>query len=77
MKVFNGLKGIAVLLTGWGLTFFFSFYSFLSNPNDIDDMKNSYFFNIVTGTVYTAPLFFFCSGFLQTLSLLEKDKIES
>lgn len=75
MKVFNGLKGMAVLITGWGLTFYFSYYSILSNPKDIDDMLNSYFFNIVSCAVYTAPVFFFCSGFLQTLSFLEKDKI--
>ena len=71
------MKGSAVILTGWGLTFFFSYYSVLSNPQDINDMLNSYFFNIVSGTIYTVPLFFFCSGFLQTLSFFDKDRTES
>ena len=40
-------------------------------------MESSVVFNIVSGTVYTAPLFFFCSGFLQTLSFLQSDQEES
>ena len=35
-------------------------------------MKQNIGFNIVTCTVYTIPTFFFCSGFLQTFSLMQK-----
>lgn len=37
-------------------------------------MQNSIMFIIVSVTVYTVPVFFFCSGFLQTLSFLERDE---
>jgi hypothetical protein len=64
LKVFNGLKGSAVFINCWGITFWFSWYSVISNPEGVDDMTSSLYFNIVSSTVYTAPLFFFCSGFL-------------
>jgi hypothetical protein len=64
LKVFNGLKGSSILLIAWGYTYFFAWYSFLSNPNEINDKMKSYNFNFVTGTLYTIPIFFFTSGFL-------------
>ena len=70
LRLFNGLKGGSVLLAAWGMTFFFSWYAILSNQNEINDMLNSWTFNFVSMAVFTAPIFFFCSGFLQTHSLL-------
>lgn len=64
LKVFNGLKGISMLITAWGMTFFLAQYSVISNPEDVNDMQNSLFFSIVSFSVYCAPIFFFCSGFL-------------
>lgn len=73
LKLFNGLKGSAVLLAIWGLTFQFSWFSVLSNPDEVDAMRGTLAFNFVSGAVYTIPVFFFCSGFLQTLSFMQKD----
>ena len=43
-----------------------------------DDMTSTLFFNVVSATVYAAPLFFFCSGFLQTFALMQrKDSLEA
>jgi hypothetical protein len=64
LKVFNGLKGASAILVIWGITFYFSWFAVISNQNDVDTMKDTMFFNIVSGTVYTVPVFFFCSGFL-------------
>lgn len=36
-------------------------------------MQNTFLFNLVSGTVYTVPIFFFCSGFLQAYSLIQAD----
>lgn len=76
LKVFNGLKGSALLVTVWGITFFFSWYSVISNPAGVDEMTSSLKFNLVSGTVYAAPLFFFCSGFLQTFAFMQRDQEE-
>lgn len=35
LKVMNGLKGSAMLLMIWGTTYFFSWFSVVSNPNDL------------------------------------------
>jgi hypothetical protein len=64
LKVFNGMKGSALVVNCWGITFFFAWYSVLSNPDGIDEMTSKLFFNVVSATVYAAPLFFFSSGFL-------------
>ena len=70
LRLFNGLKGTALILACWGMTFFFSWYSILSNQNEIADMLKSWTFNIVSCAVYAVPIFFYCSGFLQTHALL-------
>lgn len=70
LRLFNGLKAAALLLAIWGLTFQLSWYSIISNPDDVEDMRNSFSFIIVSIAVYTVPIFFFCSGFLQSLSFL-------
>lgn len=58
----------------WGITFYFVQFSIVSNPDGVNDMSNTILFNIVSGTVFTVPIFFFCSGFLQTFAFLQKDK---
>lgn len=70
LSVFNGLKGISMVFMTWGFTFYFVWYSVVSNPEDVDTMAKTLTFNIVSGCVYTVPIFFFCSGFLQTFSIL-------
>ena len=77
LKVFNGLKGFAMLYVIWGQTFFFSWYSVINNPESVKQMRSQTLFNAVTASVYTVPVFFFCSGFLQTFSFTQKDKEES
>lgn len=57
----------------WGFTFYFVWFSVISNPDEVKEMRKSIVFNIVSGTVYTMPVFFFCSGFLQTYSFLQRD----
>ena len=74
LKVFNGLKGGAVLLVVWGITFQFAWFSVVSNPEEVGTMSSSWMFNIVSATVYTVPVFFFCSAFLQTMSFMQKDE---
>ena len=76
LKVFNGLRGSGLLVTTWGITFFFSWYSVISNPAGVDEMTSSLLFNCVSGTVYAAPLFFFCSGFLQTNAFMQRNQEE-
>ena len=73
LKLFNGLKGSAALLAVWGITFQFAWFSVISNPAEVDAMRGTFAFNAVSGAVYTVPVFFFCSGFLQTLSFMQKD----
>lgn len=70
LRLFNGLRGGALLVSIWGMTFFFSWYAILSNQNEIKDMISSWTFNVVSMAVFAAPVFFFASGFLQTHSLL-------
>lgn len=77
LKVFNGMKGSSMLLAAWGLTFYFSWFGVVQNKGETDQMRKTLLFNIVTGTIYTVPTFFFCSGFLQTYSFLHNDKKES
>ena len=36
LRVLNGLKGLAALLACWGGTFYFAWFSILSNPQDVD-----------------------------------------
>jgi peptidoglycan/LPS O-acetylase OafA/YrhL len=69
--VFNGLKGLSMVYMVWGFTFYFVWFSVISNPEEVQTMKGSIFFNVVSGVVYTVPVFFFCSGFLQTYSFLQ------
>lgn len=64
LSVFNGLKGLCMLMMVWGFTFYFAWYSVISNPEDMDSMSNTLLFNVVSMCVYTVPVFFFCSGFL-------------
>lgn len=71
LSVINGLKGLSVVLATWGITFYFVWFSIISNPEDVDNMTKTIFFNIVSGCVYVVPVFFYCSGFLQTFSLLQ------
>ena len=66
-----------MVLMVWGMTFYFVWFSVISNPEEMDTMKNTLTFNCVTFTIYTVPAMFFCSGFLQTHSFLTKDKEES
>lgn len=37
-------------------------------------MRGSLAFNAVSGAAYTVPVFFYCSGFLQTLAFLQRDE---
>jgi len=53
-----------MLLVIWGQTFYFSWFSVISNPQEANDMGNTLLFNVVSMCVYTVPTFFFVSGFL-------------
>lgn len=70
LRIFNGLRGISALLACWAGTFYFSWFSIIANPNDVDDMLASETFGIVTACIFIFAVFFFCSGFLQTHSLM-------
>ena len=70
LRIFNGLRGISALIACWGGTFYFSWYSILANPNDVDDMMKTETFALVSGCVFIFAVFMFCSGFLQTHALL-------
>ena len=73
LKLFNGLKGTATLAVMWGTTFWLVQYSEIDNPGTLPDMLGSYTFAIlVASTVYAAPLFLFCSAFLQTFSFMQR-----
>lgn len=68
------MKGSAMLLMIWGFTFWFVQFSVIGNPEELENMRKTLFFNIVSCTIYTVPTFFFCSGFLQTFSFMQKDQ---
>ena len=70
LKVFNGMRGSAMLLMIWGFTFYFVSFSVISNRDQMEQMQKTLLFNIVSCTVYTVPTFFFCSGFLQTFAFM-------
>lgn len=70
LKIFNGLKGASTILVIWGITFYFSWFSIISNQTEVNEMMDTMLFNVVSGTIYTVPVFLFCSGFLQTFSYL-------
>jgi hypothetical protein len=70
MKVFNGVKAVSMIFASWGMTFYFAWFSIISNITDVDNMRKTIGFNIVSAAIYTVPLFFFCSGFLQTYSFM-------
>ena len=55
---------MATVLVAWGFTFYFVEYTVYSNTSELKEMKQTLTFNIVSGVVYTAPVFFFVSGFL-------------
>jgi len=61
----------------WGQTFYFVWYSIISNPNEVKEMRDDLWFTVVSMTIYTVPIFFFCSGFLQTFAFLSRNKRES
>jgi len=77
LKVFNGIKGVSMVIVIWGWSFFFAWFSIISNPNEVEEMRNNMWFTLVSMAIYTVPTFFFCSGFLQTFSFLNKNKEES
>lgn len=64
---------MATLLVVWGITFFFVWYSVVSNNDELEKMTNTLAFNVVTMAVYTAPVFFMVSGFLQTHAFIQRD----
>lgn len=74
LKVFNGMRGSAMLLMIWAFTFYFVSFSVISNRDQMEQMQKTLLFNIVSCTVYTVPTFFFCSGFLQTFAFMQKDQ---
>lgn len=61
-----------MIYASWGVTFYFAWFSIISNMTDVDNMRKTIGFNIVTGAIYTVPIFFFCSGFLQTYAFMQK-----
>mmetsp|Transcript_22992 Transcript_22992/g.35519 ORF Transcript_22992/g.35519 Transcript_22992/m.35519 type:complete len:290 (+) Transcript_22992:557-1426(+) len=77
MKVFNGMKGAATILMVWGFTFYFVEFTVINNPTQVDAMKQSIGFNVVTGCLFIIPMYFFCSGFLQTFAFMQRDQEES
>jgi peptidoglycan/LPS O-acetylase OafA/YrhL len=64
-----------MIFAAWGTTFYFSWYSVISNKPAVDDMLKTVTFNLfVSAAVYTVPVFFFISGFLQTHSFLHRNE---
>ena len=73
MRIFNGIKGSGVLAMIWGFAFYFVWFSPISNPREVDEMRQTLTFTLfVSSTVYFVPLYFFVSGFLQTFQLIFK-----
>jgi len=64
LKVFNGLKGSAIILMGWAFTFYFVQFTVINNPDQFNEMKQKPAFSIVTACIFIVPMYFFCSGFL-------------
>jgi len=67
------LKGAGALWGVWGITFYFVWFSVISNTEDVQKMIGSYGFNFVSSAVFMVPMFFYISGFLQTFSFLQKE----
>ena len=64
LRLLTGLKGIFVPCIVWGFTWFFAWFSYLSNGEELPEMVSSSTFNFVSFTIFTIPLFLFVSGFL-------------
>jgi hypothetical protein len=64
MRLFNGIKGISILYFIFGSTYMFAWYAIIGNYYDLDEMRKTYTFSIVTGAYYMAPIGFFTGGFL-------------
>lgn len=74
MRLFNGIKGISILYFIFGSTYMFAWYAIIGNYYDLDEMRKTYTFSVVTGAYYMAPIGFFTGGFLQTFSFEQKDE---
>lgn len=61
-----------MILVTWGVTFYFVWFSVISNPEEVETMLETKTFNVVSATVFCVPLYFFCSGFLQTFSFMQR-----
>jgi len=64
LHVLNGVKALASLYYMYGITYYFSWYSVIENPQDIMVMKENPIFSLIPGAFFTAPVFLFLSGFL-------------
>jgi len=69
-KVFSGIRGWSSLYYIFGATYLFCWYAIIENPQDIITMKQSFYFALIPGALFTAPVFLFTSGFLQTFNLM-------
>ena len=69
-KVFSGIRGLSSLYYIYGATHLFCWYGIIENPQDIMTMKQSIYFALIPGALFTAPVFLFTSGFLQTFNLM-------
>ena len=64
LNVFNGIKAVSILYAILGMTFLFSYYSIIANPQEVELKKMSYAFMIIYGSIYTVPILFMTAGFL-------------
>lgn len=61
-----------MLLLIYGQTYYFTDYAPIDNAKDVKIMKNKFFFTFIPASIIVVPVFFFASGFLSTVSFLQK-----
>jgi len=71
LRVLNGLKVILSLYALFGSSYFFCYYSIVTDSLQADEFRHSVGFLFVTSALFTTPCLFWLAGFLHTFSFLQ------
>lgn len=70
----NGLKVFLTLYILYGNTYLFTYYSIVADPVAADHFRHSFWFLIVSASMFATPCLFWMAGFLHTFSFLQVDE---
>jgi hypothetical protein len=74
LRVVNGLKVVLTLYLIYGNTYLYTYYSIVADPVQADKFRHSFWFLIVSGSLFTTPCLFWIAGFLHTISFLQVEE---